>query len=323
MTAATSTLKFFGMTLVASLLAGCSAGEPPAAWRRACLAYNPGRDQIVPIGGYPLSVLDQGWRDRGGGLSEDHDGVLVLHARAPLTGKTMVVRMQTELVPDAARSDQCGPAALVVRGLSVDGEVQDSIALEQALSVLTTAAAGFLKLPTPVIQDTASGPPPKPAGAQALPAPPTIALAPPAAPAAAPPAPAVTPAAPAAAWSPPLSTANSREADAQFTPDYRRCMTSGDAAGGVTSAMQDCTGEENARQDQRLNAAYQAAMRPLAPAQQTALRASERGWLAARKQRCDGAAAEEAGGTLSAVLYSRCMLQETATRAAWLEQYRP
>lgn len=142
--------------LIASdLLSGCSGPRPPATLAHACISYNPGRSEIVPIDGYPVSVLDRGWRDRGGGLRMDGAGVMVLRARLPLTGKISVVRMEVERAPDGQRTDQCGPEYLVVRSLSLDGEVQDSIGLEQALTALVSAAAGHLNLKPPVFAKAA------------------------------------------------------------------------------------------------------------------------------------------------------------------------
>ena len=112
-------------------------------------------------------------------------------------------------------------------------------------------------------------------------------------------------------------------ADERLSPEFRRCMSSGDAAGGVTSAMLDCIGLENVRQDRRLNGTYRAAMARRSAKQQSALRVSERGWIAERKARCDVAAADEEGGSLAAVIYSRCMLDETVKRTVWLEANRP
>lgn len=113
------------------------------------------------------------------------------------------------------------------------------------------------------------------------------------------------------------------QVEARYTRDFRQCMSSGEAAGGVTAAMQDCTGLENGRQDARLNQTYQSTLMRLSPVEQSALRVSERGWITQRKRRCDQAAAVEEGGTLAAVIYSRCMLDETVKRTMWLEAYRP
>lgn len=104
-----------------------------------------------------------------------------------------------------------------------------------------------------------------------------------------------------------------------FSAEYRQCMASGDAAIGVTAAMLDCIGAENARQDARLNAAYKRAMARLDPAGKTRLRQSERAWIAQRDSRCEKAAASEGGGSMAGLLYADCVLQETARRAGWLE----
>lgn len=106
-----------------------------------------------------------------------------------------------------------------------------------------------------------------------------------------------------------------------LSAEYRQCMATDDAAGGVTSAMLDCIGAETERQDVRLNLGYRQAMARLDPAGRTRLRQSERAWLARRDTRCRKASASEGGGSAAGLVYADCILQETAVRAAWLEAY--
>lgn len=113
------------------------------------------------------------------------------------------------------------------------------------------------------------------------------------------------------------------EIDAAYSPAFDACMKSGDAAGGVTSAMMDCHGLENTRQDERLNRAYRTAMARLQPAQKAALRLSERRWLQQRKKGCQDAANSAGGGSASGLIYSSCFLDETIKRKIWLQRYRP
>jgi len=58
------------------------------------------------------------------------------------------------------------------------------------------------------------------------------------------------------------------------------CM---EKSGGVTAAMQDCIGEELARQDKRLNAVYKVLLDKVAPKRKTQLRDAQRKWLAFRE----------------------------------------
>jgi uncharacterized protein YecT (DUF1311 family) len=113
------------------------------------------------------------------------------------------------------------------------------------------------------------------------------------------------------------------EVDAAYSPAFNACMKSGDAAGGVTSAMMDCNGLENIRQDERLNHAYRTAMARLQPGQKAVLRLSERKWLQQRKKVCQDAANSAGGGSASGLIYSSCFLDETVKRKIWLQRYRP
>lgn len=104
------------------------------------------------------------------------------------------------------------------------------------------------------------------------------------------------------------------EIEKHYTADYRRCMASGDAANGVTSALIDCARLENDRQDRILNDTYKTIMATLPDARKDQLRQDERAWLKQRKAKCDAEAAEDAGGSLAEVDYNDCMLKSTTER---------
>jgi uncharacterized protein YecT (DUF1311 family) len=95
-------------------------------------------------------------------------------------------------------------------------------------------------------------------------------------------------------------------------------MATGEAAGGVTSAILDCAGAETARQDARLNQIYKAVMDRMPPDQQAQLRTSERDWIKSRDSTCKAAMGDEAEGTLGAVIYAQCILKQEAARIAYL-----
>ncbi|PXA97302.1 hypothetical protein DMC47_14505 [Nostoc sp. 3335mG] len=113
------------------------------------------------------------------------------------------------------------------------------------------------------------------------------------------------------------------EVDKRYTPAFNRCISSGDAAKGVTAGIMDCTGAENMRQDARLNQTYRTVMARLNPAQKTALRALQRDWIVQRDAGCRDDADVENGGSAAAINYSSCILDQTILRTIWLERYRP
>nr|WP_294851624.1 lysozyme inhibitor LprI family protein [uncultured Sphingomonas sp.] len=146
-----------------------------------------------------------------------------------------------------------------------------------------------------------------------------------------------------AAWAPPTSaqtsaapakTAPSRLTQAQiarmtpdqlgkyFTPAYQKCMDSVEAKQGVTSAMMDCLGAEEQRQEAALNATYQRVMARQTAPDKVKLRKMQRAWLAQRDPICTRRLVDMAG-TAATLMHSDCALQETVRRTLWLKAYRP
>ena len=107
----------------------------------------------------------------------------------------------------------------------------------------------------------------------------------------------------------------------EYSSQYQACMSSGDAADGVTSGMMDCIGGETDRQGAELNRTYKAVMANLEPEEATALRQRQRNWIKLRDATCQEAAADEEGGTLGQVIFSQCILAETAKRVDFLRAY--
>jgi uncharacterized protein YecT (DUF1311 family) len=121
----------------------------------------------------------------------------------------------------------------------------------------------------------------------------------------------------------PVAGQSRAEVDKRYTPAFERCISSGDAAKGVTAGIMDCNGAENMRQDAKLNQTYRRVMGRLNPAQKAALRALQRDWIVQRDAGCHDDSGAEDGGTAAAINYSSCILDQTIMRTIWLERYRP
>lgn len=108
-----------------------------------------------------------------------------------------------------------------------------------------------------------------------------------------------------------LGTITRAQAEAASTPEFDKCMDTGDAKAGVTAAMLDCMGAENQRQDARLNAAYKALLDRSDPAAREKIRADERAWLKKRKAFCDAPSEDSGGGTADSLNRSGCYIDTT------------
>jgi uncharacterized protein YecT (DUF1311 family) len=97
-------------------------------------------------------------------------------------------------------------------------------------------------------------------------------------------------------------------------PSYQACVS---ASQGVTAALNDCIGAELAFQDKRLNVAYRQLRISLPKDDRLALRSEERAWIERRDKRC---APDPDGGTAALLDANQCRLDETAARAAVLEE---
>lgn len=105
--------------------------------------------------------------------------------------------------------------------------------------------------------------------------------------------------------------------ETEYSPAYARCLNSGDAAKGVTVAMATCTNLEWRKQDDRLNAAYKAAMANRSAKQKTSLRNTQRAWIRNRDAEC---AKNLTGGTIDMIERASCHLSLTTIRAVELER---
>lgn len=116
-----------------------------------------------------------------------------------------------------------------------------------------------------------------------------------------------------------VSAQTQTQIEKRYSRDYIQCM---DASGGVTADMMDCLGTEIDRQDARLNQAYVMVMRPLPKPRKDKLRGLQRAWIKQRDSKCARASAAEGGGSLSSIIYSSCILDETIGRTIFLENYK-
>jgi uncharacterized protein YecT (DUF1311 family) len=112
------------------------------------------------------------------------------------------------------------------------------------------------------------------------------------------------------------------EVERRLSPAFNECQSNGDAARGITSAMMGCLGEENERQDARLNQAYRMVMKRLPTSGKTKLRQSQRAWIKNRDALAKAAGDRAGGGSASGLEYSGEFLHETIKRVIWLEKYR-
>ena len=305
---------YSGLAVLAGgvLLSHCGGTGLPADIRHTCLAESAG-GAVVPLNGYPVSLIEDGERKRGGSVSL-HDGVLVLTDHDRLTGRTNVMRFQVEPGASAYRSDQCGPKTLVVTRLASDGQIVEGLEMQDLLVAMVKTYAAETGARDPVEADQH---PISTASLQAAPArmePSASGLAP------AQPAP---PAGPSMVPQPGAPENSVTGAAGGYSAAYRTCMASGEAASGVTVAVMSCTGDELARQDATLNQLYRAAMARLPTGAGASLKAQERAWIKSRDAQCHQQMEDAGGGTLSEVVYSKCELDQTITRVATLSRLAP
>lgn len=112
------------------------------------------------------------------------------------------------------------------------------------------------------------------------------------------------------------------EVERRLSPEYGACQESGEAAQGVTAAMMSCLGEENDRQDARLNQAYRMVINRLSTSGKTKLRQSQRSWIKSRDAAAKKVGEAAGGGSAAGLEYSSTILHQTIRRIIWLEKYR-
>jgi uncharacterized protein YecT (DUF1311 family) len=115
---------------------------------------------------------------------------------------------------------------------------------------------------------------------------------------------------------------NSPEIEKRYSATYTHCMSTGDAALGVSPAMNACTWAEVELQERQLNRAYKQRMAKLGARQRTALRSDERRWIKLREKDCNAVYESHAGGSMAPLVYGTCMINTAIARTIWLEKYR-
>ena len=96
-------------------------------------------------------------------------------------------------------------------------------------------------------------------------------------------------------------------------PDYQTCISQSD---GSMPSMTECSEDEFAYQDRRLNLAYRRAMKSMPVEQRTVLRAEEREWIKEKDAECAVPDAPGQGQILDSI---GCGIYKAARRARHLE----
>lgn len=112
-----------------------------------------------------------------------------------------------------------------------------------------------------------------------------------------------------------ILVALSAGADEGYSASYSACVSK---AEGETSGLVDCSNEELARQDARLNKAYKTAMGVLSAENKQKLLDAQRLWVKFRDADC-GVYYSLTGGTMDMLNGSGCELAMTKERAESLE----
>jgi uncharacterized protein YecT (DUF1311 family) len=120
----------------------------------------------------------------------------------------------------------------------------------------------------------------------------------------------------------PASAKSNLEIKRRYSAIFDQCMNTGEAARGISSAMNDCTFAEMELQDKRLNQAYKERMARLNSKQKLGLRNEERRWIKSRKKDCDAVYDSYQGGSIAPLVYGTCMIDTTIARTIWLEKFK-
>lgn len=102
-----------------------------------------------------------------------------------------------------------------------------------------------------------------------------------------------------------------------ITPELSKCLAT--LEGGTTAGRRYCLGDENRRQDARLNRAYREGMKKLRSARQELLRRSQRAWIQFAASQCELEAGPPTGGTDWGDELAICDIHWRAYRAMFLE----
>ena len=103
-------------------------------------------------------------------------------------------------------------------------------------------------------------------------------------------------------------------ADSKISQQYTACMNKASS----TVSMVQCTSAETARQDARLNKAYNGLMSKLSKTRKQELQTAQRLWIKYRDANCKFYV-DPNGGSIAQVKGANCVMNETAKRATELE----
>lgn len=103
--------------------------------------------------------------------------------------------------------------------------------------------------------------------------------------------------------------------DRAYANPFDRCMSN---AGGITAAMLDCIGREQADADRRLPEVLRKALESVSPERARALSSAQATWLAYREAHCDFIVDPD-GGTAATLMAAECWLSLTRDRVVFLE----
>ncbi|WP_201352296.1 lysozyme inhibitor LprI family protein [Hydrogenimonas urashimensis] len=101
---------------------------------------------------------------------------------------------------------------------------------------------------------------------------------------------------------------------ALYSDTYRKCIEN---SGGTTMAVTECQDAELRRQDKKLNEAYMALKKEIAPSRRAALRKMQRAWIRYRDAKC-GFFRHEKSGSGAANDEMQCLVDETIKRTVEL-----
>ena len=105
-----------------------------------------------------------------------------------------------------------------------------------------------------------------------------------------------------------------------YSVAYNKCMSTGDAGNGLTSAILSCTVAELKIQDAKLNTAYKALMASLEPEQRGKVISAQRLWVSFKTANC--ASKAQSGGTIDQIVGPDCVFEMTVLRTKELSDMK-
>lgn len=109
----------------------------------------------------------------------------------------------------------------------------------------------------------------------------------------------------------------------QPTADYQRCLETGDAAEGKTSAIDVCIGLELDRQEKRLKDVFYETSDEHGWKWQDYIRDQQAIWRRESSERCSAKVPASPTSTLTSRAFNQCMIGEILGQIVWLESLPP